>query len=83
MPHFLFFSLLVLANRAGAQPEKLRQLNQQWINAIVTRDTASLGSILDKDFIMVNSRGMKTDRRDNLSGLLSNDVSFTAVKKAP
>ncbi len=57
----------------------IKQLNSRWLNAIVTRDTAALSSVLADDFMMVNPGGNKQTKADNLANALSPTTKVTAV----
>ena len=47
----------------------IQQLNQDWLNALVKGDSASLGKILADDFILINPGGQRRTKADNLSNM--------------
>jgi len=58
-------SLLVYAQNPDLSI--IRQLNQQWLDAIVKEDSAALGRILADDFVLINPGGMRRTKADNTS----------------
>jgi len=58
-------SLLVYAQNADVT--KIKQLNRQWLDAIVQEDSAALGRILADDFVLINPGGMRRTKADNIS----------------
>jgi len=45
----------------------IKQLNRQWLDAIVQEDSSSLARILAADFILINPGGMRRTKNDNIS----------------
>ena len=44
----------------------IKQLNRQWLDAIVQEDSASLARILADDFVLINPAGMRRTKADNI-----------------
>jgi ketosteroid isomerase-like protein len=57
----------------------LQKLNQDWLNAIVKKDSSTLGKILGDDFIMVNPGGKKLTRKDNLALISAQGIIFSSI----
>jgi ketosteroid isomerase-like protein len=66
----LFIFLSQLSSGQNRDKETLKQLNRDWLNAIVNRDTLSLSHILADDFMLINPGGAKRNKEDNLANLL-------------
>jgi uncharacterized protein (TIGR02246 family) len=45
----------------------IKQLNRQWLDAIVQEDSAALRHILADDFVLINPGGMRRTKADNTS----------------
>jgi uncharacterized protein (TIGR02246 family) len=45
----------------------IKQLNRQWLDAIVQEDPAALSRILADDFVLINPGGMRRTKADNIS----------------
>jgi uncharacterized protein (TIGR02246 family) len=58
-------SLLSYAQTADANI--IKQLNRQWLDAIVQEDSAALSRILADDFVLINPGGMRRTKADNIS----------------
>ncbi len=58
----------------------IRQLNQQFLNALVKEDSAALANILADDFILINPAGKRRTKADNLSGLHVPGQSVTGIQ---
>jgi uncharacterized protein (TIGR02246 family) len=59
--------------------DTLKKLNQDWLNSILNRDTATLGRILADDFVMITPMGNKNSRKDNLETAALKTVRVTAI----
>jgi ketosteroid isomerase-like protein len=57
----------------------IKQLNQQFLNALVQRDSVTLANILADDFILINPAGKRRTKADNLSTLRASDQSVTDI----
>jgi len=49
----------------SAEAKTIKQLNRQFLDAIVQEDSASLARILADDFILINPAGMRRTKADN------------------
>ena len=58
----------------------IRQLNQQFLNALVKEDSVALANILADDFILINPAGKRRTKADNLSGLHVPGQSVTGIQ---
>ena len=78
---FCIFIILSVKNLSAqnADAEKLKKLNQDWLNSILTKDSSTLSGILAEDFIMVNPSGQKLSKKDNLSAISSTRVEFSSI----
>jgi uncharacterized protein (TIGR02246 family) len=45
----------------------IKQLNRQWLDAIVQEDSAALARILADDFVLINPVGMRRTKANNVS----------------
>jgi uncharacterized protein (TIGR02246 family) len=66
----LAFILASLSSSSYAQngdAATIKQLNRQWLDAIVHEDSASLAGVLADDFVLVNPGGMRRTKADNIS----------------
>ena len=70
-PILFFFVLLSIfalpAHAQNSNEEVIKQLNQQFLNALVREDSASLADILDDEFILINPGGKRRTRADVLN----------------
>jgi uncharacterized protein (TIGR02246 family) len=57
----------LLAYAQTADMAMIKQLNRQWLDAIVQEDSAALGRILADDFVLINPGGMHRTKTDNIS----------------
>jgi hypothetical protein len=62
---FTFFALSASAQISNEGV--IKQLNQQFLNALVQEDSASLADILDDEFILINPGGKRRTRADALN----------------
>jgi uncharacterized protein (TIGR02246 family) len=58
-------SQLVYAQNADAII--IKQLNRQWLDAIVQEDSAALARILADDFVLINPGGVRRTKANNVS----------------
>ena len=63
---FIFAGLLPSAHAQSADATMIKQLNRQWLDAIVQEDSASLARILADDFVLINPGGMRRTKTDNI-----------------
>jgi uncharacterized protein (TIGR02246 family) len=66
---FFVFILSCLSPSSYAQnadAATIKQLNRQWLDAIVQEDSASLAGILADDFVLINPGGMRRTKADNI-----------------
>ena len=78
----LFFLMtFFLFNSFGqnADSESIKQLNQDWLNALPKRDSSTLSKILADDFIMIGANGSSQTKKDNLMNLMSPSVETKSV----
>ena len=59
--------------------DAIKHLNEDWLNALPKRDSATLSKILADDFILIAPNGSKSSKHDNLMNLLSPNVEVNAV----
>lgn len=57
----------------------IRQLNQQFLNALVQKDSSALANILAEDFILINPDGKRRTKTDNLANLHVPGQSVTGI----
>jgi len=74
---FLFSSSS--SNGQNSDVETLKKLNREFLNAIVNKDTAALSNILADDFMLVNPGGMKRNKQDNLTNILTPNQDVISV----
>ena len=55
------------SNAQNADATTIKQLNRQWLDAIVQKDSTSLARILADDFVLINPGGMRRTKADNIS----------------
>jgi uncharacterized protein (TIGR02246 family) len=83
MRTLIFCCLLIfLAQIATAQSEDvdaLKHLNQDWLNSITHKDSATLAKILADDFKMVNPMGKSLNKKDNLASVRSPGIKFISI----
>lgn len=72
---FVCFSCLAQNNDV----EALKKMNHDWLNAYITKDTATLSKILADDFKMVNPNGAIQNKKDNLQNMLDPNVQTLSV----
>src|ERR1700685_3390700 len=74
--------LILFASYSSGQNqdvEILKKLNRDFLNAIVNRDTATLGNILADDFMLINPGGAKRNKTDNLSSALAPNQQVVSI----
>jgi ketosteroid isomerase-like protein len=49
--------------------DTIKKLNLKWVNSYVTKDKATLDAIFADDFVLINPKGIKTTKQDNLTRL--------------
>lgn len=54
------------SNAQSADAITIKNLNRQWLDAIVREDSASLARILADDFVLINPSGMRRTKADNI-----------------
>ena len=57
----------------------MKKLNQEFLNCIIKKDSASLARILADDFLMVNPSGRKLTKQDNLSMISSGNMEIISI----
>jgi uncharacterized protein (TIGR02246 family) len=57
----------------------IKKLNQEFLNAIIRKDSASLAEILADDFVLINSSGNRRTKADNLASLHVPGQQITGV----
>lgn len=76
----LFLTVTSLACCAqNRDSDIIKQLNQQFLNALVLRDSAVLANILADDFILINPAGKRRTKADNLANLRVPGQSVTGI----
>lgn len=60
--------------------EIIKHLNQQFLDALVQKDSTALANILADDFILINPSGKKRTKADNLETLRASGQSVTDIK---
>jgi uncharacterized protein (TIGR02246 family) len=75
----LLFSGGQIAYAQADEADVLKKMNQDWLHAIINRDTATLSGILADDFVMITPYGTKINKNDNLETLLSRAVSVSSI----
>jgi uncharacterized protein (TIGR02246 family) len=77
----LFVTLMYFAAEAqSSSRDIIKQLNQQFLNALVQKDSAALANILADDFVLINPSGMRRNKADNLAGLHVPGQTVTNIK---
>jgi ketosteroid isomerase-like protein len=79
MTLILFLLLFHPGYSQNSEAEVLKNMNQDWLNSILNRDTATLGKILADDFVMITPFGTRNSKIDNLETLLSKNVTVTSI----
>jgi uncharacterized protein (TIGR02246 family) len=64
---FLFFGISLCTHAQNTDAEIIKNLNRQWLDAIVQEDSVSLSHILADDFVLINPGGMRRSKADNIS----------------
>ena len=64
---FIFAGLSPLSYAQSADETVIKQLNRQWLDAIVQEDSASLALVLADDFVLINPAGIRRTKSDNIS----------------
>jgi uncharacterized protein (TIGR02246 family) len=64
---FLLTGLAMSSHAQGADATVIKQLNRQWLDAIVQEDSSSLAHVLADDFVLINPGGMRRTKADNIS----------------
>jgi uncharacterized protein (TIGR02246 family) len=64
---FILASLSPSSYAQNGDSATVKQLNRQWLDAIVYEDSASLAGILADDFVLINPGGMRRTKADNIS----------------
>jgi uncharacterized protein (TIGR02246 family) len=72
LKHILLFAFILagpsqLVYAQNADVTMIKQLNRQWLDAIVQEDSAALGRILADNFVLINPGGMRRTKTDNIS----------------
>jgi len=75
----LLLPLMQQLTAQTADVQILQKLNQDWLNAIVKKDSSTLEKILADDFIMVNPAGKKLTKKDNLSLISAPGIIFSSI----
>jgi uncharacterized protein (TIGR02246 family) len=78
-----FFIIIVFSATCFGQSTDLatiKQLNQQWLNALVKNDSAALANILADDFILINPAGARRTKADNESNLRQPNQEVTSIQ---
>jgi uncharacterized protein (TIGR02246 family) len=57
----------------------IKKLNQEFLNALVREDSASLANILADDFVLINPAGKRRTKADNLASLHVPGQQITGV----
>ncbi|MEJ0081956.1 MAG: nuclear transport factor 2 family protein [Puia sp.] len=60
---FIFAGLSFSSRAQSADAMAIKQLNRQWLDAIVHEDSASLARVLADDFVLINPAG-KTQNKN-------------------
>jgi uncharacterized protein (TIGR02246 family) len=63
----LLFLFSLATDAQNPDAEVIKNLNRQWLDAIVQEDSISLSHILADDFILINPSGMRRTKADNIS----------------
>lgn len=64
---FILPGLSLSSKAQNADATTIKQLNRQWLDAIVREDSAALGRILAEDFVLINPGGKRRTKADNIS----------------
>jgi len=64
---FILTGSFLLAHAQATDATIIKQLNRQWLDAIVQEDSAALARILADDFVLINPAGMRRTKADNTS----------------
>jgi len=62
------------------ETEQVRQVEQQWIDAYVKADTATLEKIEADDFVLNDPSGAVKTKADDIRDIKSGDMKFTQLK---
>ncbi len=76
---FLLAAFSVRSYSQNSDTETIKKLNRDFIDAIVNRDTATLGNILADDFMLINPGGIKMDKQRNLANVLLTSQQVVSV----
>ena len=63
----IFAELCPLSHAQTGDATIIKQLNRQWLDAIVHEDSASLARVLADDFVLINPAGIRRTKGDNIS----------------
>jgi ketosteroid isomerase-like protein len=59
--------------------DTIKKMNLDWANSYVTKDEATLGKIFADDFVLINPKGIKTTKKDNLTSLFRQETRSVRV----
>lgn len=57
----------------------IQKLNEEWLQAYVTKDSKVLDRIFAHDFVLINHKGQKTTKQQNLDNLQRQEVSSVHI----
>lgn len=57
----------------------IQRLNEEWLQAYVTKDSKVLDRIFAHDFVLINHKGQKTTKQQNLDNLKRQEVSSVHI----
>jgi uncharacterized protein (TIGR02246 family) len=64
---FILTGLILLTHAQTEDVTMIKQLNRQWLDAIVREDSAALARILADDFVLINPGGTRRTKENNIS----------------
>lgn len=59
--------------------DTIKKLNLDWVNSYVSKDKETLDRIFADDFVLINPKGIKTTKRDNLANLFRQETRSVNV----
>jgi uncharacterized protein (TIGR02246 family) len=72
-------AVVLHGNSANNDVRTIKKLNDEWLHAYVTKDIKVLDRIFAHDFVLINHKGQKTTKQQNLDNLQMQEVSTVHI----
>lgn len=82
LKYIFIFLLMGMVHHAFSQASDVKQLeklNEDWLHAYVTKDSAALNRIFADDFELISPRGDKMTKKDIIRNLNIQDITATHI----